>query len=76
MLRPNAYIDNEIMDALNELLQVDRINVVEDKKSGKFMYSYIDSKRKKELNKMDFEEIEIFKLMEQAGNMGLTSKEL
>ena len=40
------------------------------------MYTYIDSKRKKELNKMDFEEIEIFKLMEQAGNMGLTSKEL
>lgn len=59
------------MDSLNELLGVDRINVDNDA-SGQLVCSY----RRRGNNPDDFTENEIFKLMEYAGNMGLTQREL
>lgn len=58
------------------MLQKDRIEVTNDPKTNELMYTYVDDDTVKVFNQMEFTEKQIFKAIQNSGDMGCTINEI
>lgn len=65
-----------MQNALNSLLQLDKIEVKQDPQTGSILYTYVDAKSVKLYNQMDNIEKMVYQILYSSGEMGCTLQEL
>ena len=72
--RSNVYLDTEIYDNINVLLSQDLIEVQQE--GSEMYFAAVSEQHVKKFQNMDNIEKEIFKVLQQSGDMGCTIGEL
>ena len=75
MLRDAPFTEDELIDALNSLYEQNKV-AARANANGELVYEFVEKKKRDVFDKLDFIEIEVYKIIEMSGSWGRSKAEL